>query len=358
MSRLTTTILALVLFVFLAVSWEDKEVSNKIIGTPIPFVVPKGWPKPVYDFKKNPVTQEGFDLGKKLFYDGRLSKDGNFPCGSCHQQFCAFATFDHNFSHGVNNSQTFRNTPALFNLAWQKDFMLDGRIHKLELQPIAPITNPSEMGENMDSVILKLKKDTAYKRMFTKAFGDPAINTPRIMKALTQFLLMLVSSNSKYDKVMRGEEKFILPEQLGYAIFKAKCEVCHTEPMFTDYSYRNIGEPADNYMNDFGRMRVTGKREDSLKFRVPSLRNVAYTSPYGHDGRFFSLLNIFNHYRSKVVDGPTTDSILRHKMPLSNYEIGQLTAFLYSLSDTAFIRDKRFAEPGRENAQPLYIHVH
>ncbi len=358
MKRAVTIIISLFLFVFLAISWQDKEPSTKVIGKLIPFIVPKGWPKPVYDFKKNPVTEEGFELGRKLFYDGRLSKDGNFPCASCHQQFCAFATYDHNFSHGFNNAQTTRNSPTLFNLAWTKDFMLDGRIHQLELQPIAPITAHNEMGENMDSIILKLKKDTVYKRMFTKAFGSASITTPRIMKALTQYMLLLVSSNSTYDKVMRGEEKFILPQQLGYEIFKRKCVSCHTEPLFTDNSYRNIGMTSDAYLKDSGRMRVTGRREDSLKFRVPSLRNVAFSAPYGHDGRFFSLMNVFEHYRKGIVDGPTTDSLLRHKMPLSNYEIGQLTAFLYSLSDTAFIKDKRFADPMNPYAIPSFIHLH
>ena len=348
-------ILFLGLLTLIAISWENKEPSTKVLGTKILFIVPNGWPKPEYDFKKIPITREGFELGRKLFYDGRLSKDGNFPCASCHQQFCAFATYDHPLSHGYNNAQTFRNTPTLFNLAWQKDFMLDGRIHQLDNQPIAPITAPNEMGENIDSVILKLKNDTAYARLFTNAFGNKTITVPRIMKALTQFMLLLVSSNSKYDKVMRGEAKFNLSEQLGYDIFKQKCISCHTEPLFTDYSYRNIGEPADKYLQDFGRMRVTGKREDSLKFRVPSLRNVAYSSPYGHDGRFFSMLNVFQFYRNGSVNGPTTDSLFKHRMPLYNYEIGQLTAFLYSLSDTAFLKDKRFVE---QYYVPVNTHVH
>ncbi len=355
MRRIEITILSLLFLVSLAISWQNKEPSTQVNGKKIPFIIPKGWPQPVYDFKKNPITQEGFELGRKLFYDGRLSKDGNFPCASCHQQFCAFATYDHPFSHGYNNAQTFRNTPTLFNLAWQKDFMLDGRIHQLENQPIAPITAPNEMAESMDSIILKLKNDTTYARMFTQAFGSKTITAPRITKALTQFMLLLVSSNSKYDKVMRGEEKFILPQQLGYDIFKKKCISCHSEPLFTDFSYRNIGEPADKYLNDFGRMRVTGKSEDSLKFRVPSLRNVAYSSPYGHDGRFFSLLNVFQFYRNSAVNGPTTDSLFKHKMPLSNFEIGQLTAFLYSLSDSSFINDKRFAE---QYYVPVITHVH
>jgi cytochrome c peroxidase len=319
---------------------------------PLQFTVPKGWPQPVYDLKNNPPTEEGFQLGRKLFYDGRLSKDGNFACGSCHQQFAAFATYDHNLSHGFNNSFTKRNAPPLFNLAWQKEFMADGGINHLDLQPLAPMTDSNEMAETIDNVIKKLKADTSYKRMFKAAFGDEAINTQRLTKALSQFLVMMVSANSKYDRVMRGEESFNLPQRLGYDIFKNKCASCHTEPMFTDYSYRNAGLAVDSFLNDFGRMKITHNADDSLKFKVPSLRNARQTFPYEHDGRFYSLIDVFNFYRNNIVQSATTDSLLKHGMPLSNYEIGQLTAFIYTLTDSSFLNDKRFAAPGYEDRMP------
>ncbi len=356
--RLFSVILLLSVFIIAGIAWVSKNTDTKIIGTPISFTVPKGWPMPVYDFKSNPLTQEGFALGRKLFYDTRLSKDGSLSCGSCHQQFAAFATYDHNLSHGINNAFTTRNAPSLANLAWVKDFMADGGINHLDLQPLAPITAPNEMGESIDNVLKKIKADTAYKHLFSKAFGDAVITTQRTMKALSQFMLLMVSSNSKYDKVMRGEASFILPEQLGYDIFKKKCASCHTEPLFTDFSYRNIGMPIDTFLNDYGRMRITRNALDSLKFRVPSLRNIAYTAPYGHDGRFFGLMNVFEHYRSQAVNGLTTDSIFKNKLALSNFEIGQLTAFLYTLSDTTFLKNKRFAEPGTENTIPSFIHLH
>jgi len=350
--KLYGTILILLLFITIG-SW----VSTPFKPTPLAFVVPKGWPQPVYDFKHNPLTKEGFELGRTLFYDGRLSKDGNYPCASCHQQFGAFATYDHNLSHGVNNLLTTRNAPSLQNLAWQKEFMFDGGINHLDVQFLAPLTAENEMGETIENVVAKLKKDTAYKRLFKAAFGDETINTQRIGRALSQFMVMLVSSNSKYDKVMRGEDKFILPEQLGYDMFKKKCAVCHTEPLFTDYSYRNIGMPMEEGLNDLGRMKITRDRNDSLKFRVPSLRNVSITAPYGHDGRFFSLYNVFEHYRNKMVVIPQTDSLLQHKMPLSNFEIGQLTAFLRTLTDTSFLKNPMFAPPGYE-ITPVFIHNH
>ena len=325
---------------------------------PVKFRVPKGWPQPVYDFSKNPLTEEGIALGKKLFYDGRLSRDGNFSCGSCHQQFGAFNTYDHNLSHGFNNALTTRNSPGLFNLAWQKEFMWDGGINHLDLQPLAPITAENEMAETLEAVISKLRADKEYRKLFKAAFGDETINYLRLGKALSQFMLQLVSSNSKYDKVMRGEASFILPERLGYEIFLKKCTGCHTEPLFTDFSYRNTGITADPVLNDLGRMKITIKNTDSLKFRVPSLRNVAMTFPYGHDGRFFSLMSVFEHYRKNMVVSPATDSLLSKRLFLSNFEIGQLTAFLYTLTDSAFLKDPRFSDPGFQNntKPPTDIH--
>jgi cytochrome c peroxidase len=335
----------LLLIVFTGMGWIVAD-NRYFKPKPVAFKVPKGWPQPVYDFSKNPLTEEGITLGKKLFYDGRLSKDGNFSCGSCHQQFGAFNTYDHSLSHGYNNSLTTRNAPGLFNLAWQKEFMWDGGINHLDLQPLAPITAENEMAESITNVIDKLKADKEYRKLFKAAFGDETINTQRLGKAISQFVLQLVSSNSKYDRVKRGEDSFILPEKLGYEIFQQKCVSCHTEPMFTDYSYRNTGLTLDPVLKDQGRMRITNNPKDSLKFKVPSLRNVAVSFPFGHDGRFFSFMNVFEHYRKNMVVSSTTDSLLTRKLALSNYEIGQLTAFLFTLTDSSFLKDPRFAAPG------------
>ncbi|RFM27081.1 cytochrome-c peroxidase [Deminuibacter soli] len=336
-----------ILFITACIAAGSSFIAREAVHTPtiVHFDIPEGWPKPVYPFKENPLTQEGIALGRRLFYDGRLSKDGNFPCASCHQQFAAFSTYDHSLSHGYNYTLTTRNAPALFNLAWQASFMHDGGINHLDLQPLAPLTAPNEMAETIDSVLKKLRADTSYRKQFTAAFGDATINTRRTMQALSQFLLTLVSAGSKYDRVQRGTASFNLPERLGYAIFRQKCASCHAEPLFTDFSYRNIGLPADTTLNDLGRMRITHHSTDSLKFKVPSLRNVAVTAPYGHDGRFYSIDDVLQHYRSGVVNTPTTDPLLQKGIPLSNFEIGQLKAFLYTLTDSAFITDKRFGIP-------------
>jgi cytochrome c peroxidase len=349
--RIRKTIWILAAIVITGIGWVAAD-NRYFKPKPVAFKIPQGWPKPVYDFSKNPLTEEGIALGKELFYDGQLSKDGQFSCGSCHQQFGAFNTFDHNLSHGVDNALTTRNAPGLFNLAWQREFMWDGGINHLDLQPLAPITAHNEMGESIEAVISKLRADKKYPKLFKAAFGDETINYLRMGKALSQFMLQLVSSNSKYDKVMRGEDSFILPEKLGYEIFQKKCTGCHTEPLFTDYTYRNIGVASDRFLNDLGRMTITGDNKDSLKFRVPSLRNVSMTFPYGHDGRFFSLMNVFEHYRKNMVPDLYTDPVLQKKLPLSNFEIGQLTAFLNTLTDSSFLKDPRFAPPGFNNSKP------
>jgi cytochrome c peroxidase len=350
----TIITISVLLFVLLAgIAWVE---GNKP-PTPLTFVIPPNWPKPTYDLAKNPLTREGFLLGRKLFYDERLSVDSTISCGSCHQQFAAFSTYEHNLSHGVNSSLTTRNAPALQNLAWQKDFMWDGGIAHLDLQPLMPLTAPNEMGETLAGVIRKLQQDVAYQKMFRAAFGSSGINTQRVTQALSQYMLMLVSSNSKYDQVLRGEATFLLPEQLGYDIYKQKCSSCHKEPLFTDLSYRNTGLPIDNTLNDYGRMAITGDPADSLKFKVPSLRNVLVTFPYGHDGRFFSLLNVFEHYRRDMTVSATTDSLLQHKMPLTNYEIGQLTAFLQTLTDSSFLKNSMLAPEGNLQLPPQ-MHIH
>ncbi|MEP7259241.1 MAG: cytochrome-c peroxidase, partial [Flavitalea sp.] len=289
---------------------------SRLSLTLLPFVTPPGFPEPHYKFENNPLSEEGFTLGRKLFYDGRLSKDGNFPCASCHQQFAAFSTFDHQLSHGFNNQFTLRNAPGLFNMAWLSEMHWDGGINHIEVQPLAPITAPNEMAEDINNVVGKLEQDPVYKTLFKKAFGDEQITSQRMLLALTQFVASLVSADSKYDKMKKGEVTFNVSEQNGYRLFQEKCASCHQEPLFTDFSFRNNGMDLDPYLNDFGRLRITGNSADSLKFKMPSLRNVAVTAPYGHDGRFISMTDVLNHYSEGIVQGPTLDPSLVNGIPL------------------------------------------
>ena len=349
--------LVLLLIIGTCIAWV-KTGEWWIATHPVKLTVPKGWPTPAYDFQENPLTREGIALGKQLFYDPILSKDGTISCGSCHQSFAGFATYDHPLSHGINNGFTNRNAPGIVNMAWQKNFMLDGGILHLDLQPLAPITAENEMGETISGVLEKLNKDATYRKKFQVAFGVKTISTAELGKALSQFVLSLVSYNSKYDRVMRGEARFILPEQLGYEIFQKKCVTCHPPPFFTDFSFRNAGLAADETLQDKGRMTISGKKEDSLAFRVPSLRNVVLSFPYGHDGRFATLQNVFEHYRNSRPRPTGTDSMLQNGIALSNFEIGQLTAFLHTLTDSTIVNNPAFLpeEQNRRQKQERDIH--
>ena len=318
--------------------------------TPLLFKIPKGWPKPTTDiFSKNKLTEEGFQLGKKLFYDGNLSKDGQVSCASCHQQFAAFSNYDHDFSHGVNNSFTTRNAPSLVNVAWMNKLHWDGAINHIEVQPLAPLTAPNEMGESLDSVLLKLKKDTSYIRMFKAAFGDANITSQRMLKAIAQFVGNLVSSNSKYDKVLRGEATFTDYEQRGYEIFKTNCAACHKEPLFTDNSFRNNGLQL-NKLNDIGLQKISNKKEDSLKFKVPTLRNAQLTFPYMHDGHIYSIFKVIDHYTTGIDTSQSNlDKSLKRKINISAKEKYDLVYFLYTLTDSNFIKNPRFAPEKKIN---------
>ena len=194
---------SIILFTWLIDSCRKTE---QIVGTRMVQEIPASFPEPLYRFADNPLTIEGFELGRKLFYDGRLSIDGNFPCASCHEQRAAFGTFEHDRSHGYNNSHTLRNAPPLFNLSWQKEFHWDGE-YKTTLQEAAhPLNTFTEMGADVSGAIKRLENDAEIKKMFKSAFGSSWITEDRIIKALSQFTGNIVSYNSKYDKVKKAKQ--------------------------------------------------------------------------------------------------------------------------------------------------------
>lgn len=339
---------AVILFIILFVATSSLLTNgcrkNGYNPTPLSFTVPQGFPQPRYDFNANPLTEEGFRLGKRLFFEGHLSNPHHFSCASCHQPAAAFTTFEHDRSHGPNNSHTLRNAPGLFNLAWQTEFNQDGSAKTLDDVYRSHITAVTDMNQNIPDVIAKLKGMHDYRQLFLGAFGDDRITEDRIYKALSQYVVSLVSADSKYDKVKRGEAGFNFVEQNGYAVFQAKCAACHTEPLFTDYSYRNTGLPVDASLNDRGRIRVTGNGADDGKFRVPSLRNVDLTSFYGHDGRYSVFRSMIQHYRNGISPSPTLDPSLTNGIQLTNAEEDAVVAFLRTLSDSTFLSNPRFRE--------------
>ncbi len=317
--------------------------------TPIYFDIPKGFPKPVYDFKNNPLTEEGFQLGRHLFYDPILSKDNTISCASCHLQQTGFTHVDHELSHGIDNKIGTRNSLTIQNLVWNKAFMWDGGVNHLDVQAIAPITSEVEMDETLENVVSKLQKNEKYQALFENAFGTKKITGQLMLKAISQFVVMLTTANSKYDKVMRKELKFTEMEQKGYNLFKTNCASCHTEPLFTNNSFENNGLKIDETLNDFGRMKITQNPNDSLKFKVPTLRNIQFTFPYMHDGRFKTLTAVVNHYNSDIQKGKTLAKQLQKPMRLSDNERTEIVAFLKTLTDTEFLFNPRFAYPKENN---------
>jgi cytochrome c peroxidase len=313
------------------------------------FQKPTNFPEPVYHFNTNRVTKDGFELGRKLFYETQLSANNTISCGSCHIQTAAFTHHGHTVSHGILDRLGTRNTPPIMNLAWSSSFMWDGGIADLDLQSVAPITNHLEMDETMPNVLSKLRNSAKYPALFKKAFGSDAITTADFLKALSQFMVMCVSSNSKYDSVMRNEagKIFTTEEQEGFVLVQQKCGSCHTAPLFTDNSFRNNGV-VPSMINDEGRYMVTQVNTDRYKFKVPSLRNLAYTAPYMHDGRLLTLDAVLNHYNAQVQNGPNLDDRLNQNgvlgIPLTAGERLKILAFLNTLNDRSFLFDKRFSE--------------
>ncbi len=320
----------------------QQDVPGK---TQLAFTVPAGFPSPLYDFSNNPLTEEGFLLGRALFYDGRLSKDGNYPCASCHHQVAVFGTYDHDLSHGYNDQHSNRNASPLFNLAWKDAFHADGKYRSLEDECLDPIQAPNQMAEEIGNVLTKLRSDEHMREMFKAAFGSREITIERMQKALAQFTVSMITANSKYDQVKRGVNTFTDYEQRGYDLYKTNCASCHPEPLFTDYSYRNIGLEVSPFLNDYGRMLVTGKKEDSLRFRVPSLRNVSITFPYMHDGRYNSLRACIEHYGNNIRQSSTLDPSLTNGIHFNSSEVIDLVAFLRALTDSTLTKDLRFYQP-------------
>jgi len=329
--------------VFSSFSPDTREPGSEKNDT-LKIVVPKGWPQPVYDFAKNPITVRGFELGRKLFFDPLLSKDSTISCASCHLQFTNFTHVDHALSHGILGKKGTRNTLSISNVAWSKSFMWDGGANNIEVQPLAPIENPVEMDSKLETIVMKLKRSATYPEKFKRAFGpDAAITGQFVLKALAQYMVSIQSYNSKYDKVIRKEPgvSFNEYEAKGLALFRKHCASCHTEPLFTNNSFENNGLRPDSVLRDGGRAKITRLAGDSLKFKVPSLRNIEVSYPYMHDGRFQNLQMVLFHYSTDISHSSTLSPQLKKGIALTEKDKNNLIAFLKTLTDEEFLRDKR-----------------
>jgi len=314
---------------------------------------PAHFPKPVYDWKENLLDSQQIHLGRLLFYDPILSRDSSISCASCHSPYHAFAHTDHDLSHGIDDVIGTRNAPALFNLAWHKEFMWDGAIHHIDMQALAPISHPGEMGSDIGAIVQKLRRITSYEVLFNRAFQDGGITGSRVLKALSQFQLSLVSGSSRYDRMKLGQETFQDQEWRGYALFKNHCQSCHTEPLFSTFDYASNGLPPDTTLGDTGRWKVTGNPQDSFLFKIPSLRNLTFSYPYMHDGRFRTLREVLDFYGN--ADRHYTNlkgKRLLRKIELSIEEKTDLIAFLLTLNDENFIFNKNHHFPSAAWLQP------
>ncbi len=310
----------------------------------------------------NKLTIEGVKLGRMLFYEKKLSKDGSMSCASCHQQEFAF-TDTARFSLGIHGLPGSRQSMSVFNMAWNTNgFFWDGRAPKLRDQSLMPIQDPLELDENLDSVVAKLEASAIYREQFKKAFGTAEISAERMSLAMEQFMNSIVSVNSKYDKYLNGIVALDSNEERGRFLFftefnpgfpslsGADCRHCHSGLNFENDRYMNNGLDSDANMTDEGRKKFTGRQNDKGKFKVPSLRNIALTAPYMHDGRFQTLEEVIEHYNSGLVNSSTLDPTLLYPLNngglmLSAEDKRDLIAFLNTLTDEDLTTNPEFSDP-------------
>ncbi len=342
--RQALTYLGIGVITLLAACKPDPEVVTPVSSDSqkwLDVTVPPGFPEIVYPTDNRP-TEERVELGRLLFHDVRLSRDQSISCATCHIQEHAFAE-PKAVSEGVDGTAGFRNSPSLANIAWHPRLFMDGGVPTLELQVLAPFDNHAEFDASITEVSDELRHDETLNRLAQKAYGrefDPYVMT----RALAAFERTLISGNSKWDRYLNGNARALSDEEkAGMDLFfspRTQCSTCHSDVLMTDFSFRNIGLYSD--YADEGRQRVTTFEEDNGKFKVPSLRNVALTAPYMHDGSVESLQSVVAHYNGGGEDHPAKDSLIE-PLNLSLTEQAQLVAFLEALTDETFVTNLDFA---------------
>lgn len=338
------SIFLLILLFFFTACTKGEYTSEQ--PNPLSFPIsPEHFPPAHYNFQTNTYSKQGFELGRKLFFDPILSVDSTISCNSCHHQKDAFADGGKALSIGIFGQTTLRNSQPIFNLAWNTSFMWDGGITHIEVQPFAPIINPIEMGEDLNNVITKLSNHPEYPALFQNVFKEAPLNDQQLFWALAQYMGNLVSANSKYDKYIKGEIQLTQTELNGLNIFRANCASCHQEPLFTDNAFHNNG--LDTLFLDEGRHTITQDIDDMAKFRTPSLRNIMLTAPYMHDGRFENIQDVVNHYSNSIKFAHSLSPLLQNDvggMALSNDEKQNLIIFLETLTDYEFVNAPELSE--------------
>lgn len=331
--------------------------------TPYALALPTQFPAAPAPPADNPLTVEGVELGRHLFYEKALSVDNTLACGSCHQQARAFSD-GRARAQGVGGALHPRSAMPLQNLLWEPRMTWDGAGPNLEQQARTPLENPVEMHQPLAAGVARLQQLAPYPPRFGRAFGTSVITEANVLKALAQFERTLVSSNARYDRYRRGARALLSADEVqGLLLFTThpngrirggNCSDCHSGELQTDHNFRNNG--LDAAFTDLGLGSQTGRPTDHGKFRVPSLRNIALTAPYMHDGRLPTLQAVLDHYNEHVqFASPTLDPLLLNttndprqqsrNLELTAPEKAQIIAFLHTLTDSTFVQDPRFAAP-------------
>ena len=323
---------------------RQEKASAPQPGTPLAFSVPAGFPQPELP-ADNPLTEEGVELGRRLFGDRRLSARDTQSCATCHRAEQAFSD-GRAMSIGADGKAGTRNSMPLFNLAWSPSYAWDGSKPRLRDQALAALTSVVEMHGEPKVVEAELGRDPRVRADFAAAFGTPEVTVERIGRALEQFMLTLIAADSKFDRALRGEAVLNADEKKGFELFSteydpvrgkrgADCFHCHGGTLFTDFGFRDNGLGATH--GDAARSGVTGRATDAGKFKTPSLRNVALTAPYMHDGRLGTLEDVVAHYDHGVSRTATLDpNLAKHPdagLQLTTEEQRALVAFLRTLTE-------------------------
>jgi len=352
----------LLLFIVIVVALSCKK--DKVDHIPTPYILDIPSHFPVMQIPEdNPMTVEGVALGRRLFYEKQLSGDNTISCAACHSPSNAFSD-PNQYSEGIDGILGTRNSMALINVGWNDFFFWDGRAKTLEEQILIPVEDPIEMHDNWASVMSTISTDLTYKNMFFEAFQTTDIDSTHAAKAIAQFIRTMISGSSKYDVMYKAENNLLLTvseqniystvtpqETAGYDLFKslngADCFHCHNGPLVQVQKFSNNG--LDAIFTDNGRGAITENLNDMGKFKVPTLRNIEYSGPYMHDGRFETLDEVIEHYSSGVQISSTIDPLIEFAsqggVQLDAFEKDLVKKFLLTLTDETFINNPDFQEP-------------
>jgi len=339
--KISYIVLVILIIVGISSCKKPKETTPYILEQPYKF--------PLYPEGEDILSEEAIKLGRRLFYDPILSGDSTMSCATCHVQEDGFSD-KRRFSIGIDGSIGDRQSMPIINVAWMEKLFWDGRAIKVKGQALEPVENPIEMKAHWPIVVEKLKIHDIYIKMFDDAFPEQEITKDLAAEAIAQFEKTIISSNSKFDKYLKGQYTLTEQEQRGYDLFfseQADCFHCHSGALVTDLQFHNNGLDAIHI--DKGLENVTKNINDRGKFKTPTLRNISYTAPYMHDGRFNTIDEVLDHYSTGVQNSATIDPLMEFAaqggVSLNAQEKEDIKAYLLLLNDEEFLNNPKFSSP-------------